>query len=72
MSLKGGKAAGVDNTSRRTWDKEDFREKAEERVQKVGEEVEQPVRDAMLSAVGALLTSCSSLACRRRRMRSRP
>lgn len=31
MSKRGGKAAGVDNTARRTWDKEEYAEKAAKR-----------------------------------------
>jgi hypothetical protein len=38
MSLVPGKktAAGVDNTARRQWDKDEFRKKAEAREKKVG------------------------------------
>lgn len=35
MGKDGKKSSGVDNTFRRTWDKDEFREKAEEREKKV-------------------------------------
>lgn len=38
MSKRGGKAAGVDNTARRTWDTEEFEEKAAKREKEAAED----------------------------------
>lgn len=40
MSKRGGKAAGVDNTARRTWDKDEFSEKAAKREKEAAEDEE--------------------------------
>lgn len=77
------KKAGVDNTFRRTWDKEEFREKAEEREKEVGGRCRVVGRSRGLSGgsrglARTLQRPCARINClnwcparRRRRMRRR-